>query len=254
MLGFSDIYRCMTDVSEMPGTTLADLGQLLSDYPYFHTARLLYLKKLSQSDRQDVFTSELQRISPGVADRKRLFSLVEGERYGLSLFDVYGHGTLKNDAFSLIDAFLADMQEAEGKDEAEGAVRVQPAAATDYFHAERQGEDAVTGSDTEVKLNHQNLIDSFIEEDAHRAPGSGLRLKPGGKNAAHTPAAKGKDASKPLFNTYFTETLARIYIKQKRYDKALQIIKNLSLKYPEKSIYFADQIRFLEKLIINSKK
>jgi hypothetical protein len=26
------------------------------------------------------------------------------------------------------------------------------------------------------------------------------------------------------------------------------------LKYPEKNVYFADQIRFLEKLIINTKK
>ena len=59
---------------------------------------------------------------------------------------------------------------------------------------------------------------------------------------------------KSLDDTYFTETLARIYVKQKRYDRALQIIKSLSLKYPEKNIYFADQIRFLEKLIINTKK
>ncbi len=52
---------------------------------------------------------------------------------------------------------------------------------------------------------------------------------------------------------FFTETLAKIYIKQHRYDKALKIIQQLSLKYPKKNRYFADQIRFLEKLIINSK-
>jgi hypothetical protein len=55
-------------------------------------------------------------------------------------------------------------------------------------------------------------------------------------------------------DSYFTETLARIYIKQRRYEKAMQIIQNLSLKYPEKNVYFADQIKFLEKLIINTKK
>jgi len=43
--------------------------------------------------------------------------------------------------------------------------------------------------------------------------------------------------------------LARIYVKQKRYDRALEIIKSLSLKYPEKNRYFADQIRYLEQLI-----
>ena len=52
---------------------------------------------------------------------------------------------------------------------------------------------------------------------------------------------------------YFTETLAKIYVKQQRYDKALEIIKKLNLKYPKKNTYFADQIRFLEKLIINAK-
>ena len=51
----------------------------------------------------------------------------------------------------------------------------------------------------------------------------------------------------------FTETLARIYIKQGQYSKALEIIKRLNLKYPKKNVYFADQIRFLEKLIINNK-
>jgi tetratricopeptide (TPR) repeat protein len=54
--------------------------------------------------------------------------------------------------------------------------------------------------------------------------------------------------------SYFTETLAKIYVKQQRYSKALEIIKKLYLKYPKKNVYFADQIRFLEKLIINNKQ
>jgi hypothetical protein len=48
--------------------------------------------------------------------------------------------------------------------------------------------------------------------------------------------------------------LARIYIKQGRYSKALEIIRRLSLENPKKNAYFADQIRFLEKLIVNSNK
>lgn len=53
--------------------------------------------------------------------------------------------------------------------------------------------------------------------------------------------------------SYFTETLAKIYVKQGKYSKAIEIIKKLNLKYPKKNVYFADQIRFLEKLIINTK-
>ena len=49
-----------------------------------------------------------------------------------------------------------------------------------------------------------------------------------------------------------TETLAKIYIKQRKYSRALEIIQSLYLQFPEKNAYFADQIRFLEKLIINN--
>ena len=45
-----------------------------------------------------------------------------------------------------------------------------------------------------------------------------------------------------------TETLARIYVEQKNYEKAIQAYKILSLKYPEKSGFFADQIKAVKKL------
>jgi hypothetical protein len=62
--------------------------------------------------------------------------------------------------------------------------------------------------------------------------------------------------SKPkLVNNYeapednlMTETLARIYLEQKNYDKALQSYRILSLKYPEKSSFFANQIKAVKEL------
>ncbi len=50
--------------------------------------------------------------------------------------------------------------------------------------------------------------------------------------------------------TLMTETLARVYLEQKKYDKAMQAFRILSLKYPEKSSFFADRIKaikFLQK-------
>ena len=46
-----------------------------------------------------------------------------------------------------------------------------------------------------------------------------------------------------------TETLAKVYLIQKNYSKAIKAYKILILKYPEKSGFFADQIRAIEKLI-----
>lgn len=49
----------------------------------------------------------------------------------------------------------------------------------------------------------------------------------------------------------FTETLANIYIKQKAYEKAILAYEKLSLKYPEKSTYFANQIKNIKKISNN---
>lgn len=44
-------------------------------------------------------------------------------------------------------------------------------------------------------------------------------------------------------NSYLmTETLARVYLEQKKYQKAIQAYEILILKYPEKSSFFADRI------------
>ena len=49
--------------------------------------------------------------------------------------------------------------------------------------------------------------------------------------------------------TFVTETLARVYLEQEHYEKAKLAYQNLSLKYPEKSSFFASQIELIEKLL-----
>ena len=55
-------------------------------------------------------------------------------------------------------------------------------------------------------------------------------------------------------DSLLSESLARIFIKQGRYERAHEIISGLRLKFPKKSAYFADQLRFLQKLIINQRR
>ncbi|MDC8003073.1 hypothetical protein POV27_03365 [Aureisphaera galaxeae] len=66
------------------------------------------------------------------------------------------------------------------------------------------------------------------------------------------PAKKNKNLAKPYTQApdqLMTETLAKVYLQQKNYKKAIQAYKILILKNPEKSGFFADQIRAIEKLI-----
>ncbi|MCX6307310.1 MAG: tetratricopeptide repeat protein, partial [Bacteroidia bacterium] len=107
-------------------------------------------------------------------------------------------------------------------------------------------------------MNGQDLIDQFLEKSANNDPQ--VRMKPVGVRPVDEVAFEEVAALEQMVSSFnlpedsFTDTLARIYLKQKRYDRALEIFKGLSLKYPEKNVYFADQIRFLEKLIHQLKK
>ena len=54
-------------------------------------------------------------------------------------------------------------------------------------------------------------------------------------------------------NSYLmTETLARVYLEQKKYQKAIQAYEILILKYPEKSSFFADRIKNIKILQQNN--
>jgi len=92
------------------------------------------------------------------------------------------------------------------------------------------------------KLQHQDLIDRFITENP--------RIKPVGTDTEPAESATVAEETN-VTDSIFTESLAKIYIKQKQYAKAIRIFEKLNLKYPEKSSYFADQIKFLKKLTEN---
>lgn len=70
-----------------------------------------------------------------------------------------------------------------------------------------------------------------------------------------------KNAPPPLANIerstqdtsyLMTETLARVYLEQKKYTKAIQAYEILILKYPEKSVFFADRISEIKLLQQNN--
>lgn len=88
-----------------------------------------------------------------------------------------------------------------------------------------------------------DLIDKFITENP--------KIKP---VAGHTPKPKLVNNEDDVSDSLMTETLARIYLEQNNYDKAIQSYKILSLKYPEKSPFFADQIKLIEELKDNNTK
>ena len=97
--------------------------------------------------------------------------------------------------------------------------------------------------ETEIKSNSENtildldkkkkaaLIDKFIESSPKIPP-----LRPTETIAIPSESNQSDEAY------LMTETLARVYLEQKKYKRAIQAYEILILKYPEKSSFFADRI------------
>jgi hypothetical protein len=97
----------------------------------------------------------------------------------------------------------------------------------------------------EDKNKKMSLIDSFLQ----KAPKG--KIKPLSKEATMTKNVDISAKSLEERDDLMTETLADIYIKQKHFFKAIEILERLSLKYPEKNIYFVRRIKELEEQINN---
>ena len=81
------------------------------------------------------------------------------------------------------------------------------------------------------------IIDKFIEAEP--------KISPVGKNKKSDSFEMEDHYSDQLM----TETLAKLLIKQKKYKKAMRAYKILSLKYPEKNVFFAEQIQEIKNLL-----
>jgi hypothetical protein len=244
-----DLVELINHPEQMDRDTLYELRSQLALHPYFQTVRLLMLQNLYLL-HDPAFDEELRRAAIYITDRRKLFNLVEAAHYQLRNTaqnqQPAANSTDENRTMALIDTFL-DSIPAEEPEEKKAKRRPTPKDATvDYVAYLLESEDNDLNENT-PQMQGQDLIDHFLQEEQGRILLNELKDE---EENVEAPAIE----EEPAEEEYFTETLARIYIKQGRYQKALDIIQRLSNNFPEKNAYFADQIRFLEKLIINNNK
>ena len=217
-----ELYSYLADPDRLTPETLPAVTQLYEAYPYCGVFALLYLYNLCIAE--DVrYPSELRRLAPILPDRERLFRLVESRR---PTAEATATTQAEPDPFALIDTYLEGAR-SSGEALPESLHLEGTPATNDYF----AGEESVA---QEAGLD--DLLPSLdMESKASPAPTSSSQ-------------SEGEDEEEGMLS----ESLSRIYIQQGHYDKALRIIRSLSLNYPEKSRFFADQIRFLERIIENN--
>lgn len=233
--------------------TLYELRTALARYPYSQTLRLLFLQNLYLL-HDSSFGDELRKAALYIGDRRVLYNLIEGEKIiapagkppvSPEETSVQQNADKEDTTIGLIDAFLEKMP-----DEDPLLSDLDYTADYSVYLLDETPLNADPVKETPPLQGH-NLIDGFIKKSSQEQV---VKQVPD-PDEEEKVTSKGPNLEYDVDNdeSFFTETLAKIYIKQKRYGKALEIIKKLSLKYPKKNAYFADQIRFLELLIINAK-
>jgi tetratricopeptide (TPR) repeat protein len=235
----SDFLKIMENYGSIDSGTTTEIGEIVALFPYFHTAHLLLLKGLhSNSDVR--LANQLKNSAIQIADREKLYNLLHstGEQF---LFDT---GKEEIPDLVLSDKSETEIDPAENLQDKKESIEnilenVPEINSLLELDLEKniadppQTEIIVTPQRTEPStLSPDDLIERFIINNPRIEPNREKKEMPV------------EDRSVPTYEEegFVTETLARIYISQGYYSKAIDIFEKLSLKYPEKNSYFATQI------------
>ena len=132
----------------------------------------------------------------------------------------------------------------------------------DDFYGERSGQTPDTGDTIRIFLSNFGSpgmagASATVPEEIPVVPAidyASTILAPASEPSAPAQATIESESEKSPEPAPLTESLVKILVKNGKYEEALQIIRELNLKNPEKSIYFADQMRFLRKVLISKSK
>ena len=241
------MQRHIIDYIRRPDTldddAIAQLQALTKEHPYFHVARILLLQALYRR-HDSAYDETLRRTAVLVPNREAIFRLTEEPHYTQAeerkRYEE-AEDTSTSRTVSLIDNFL------------EGQSPSTPAshpidAAQDYI-GYLLWQESLQGRkrQEDLPLNGGGIVEDFLENE----PGRIVLNESDDYEERQT--SESQMSQNDETGEILTEIMAGIYIKQGKYENAVKIIRQLSLKYPKKNRYFADQIRFLEKLILNNK-
>lgn len=252
-----DLVEIVQNPSLIDAEKIKELEAILEQYPYFQTAHFLLVKGLHNIGSIR-YTGQLKTAACYAGDRTKLFHLIR-KRTDIGTVKKAENSVLFEEEYQIIEdenvAKIQDLSDIPDDDLLEFDYsdslrfdyesipdKIQPQL-TDYFNAssDLSKTDSNDEQEQDLKKKSQNidLIDKFLKNSPKIAKNAGAESPTMIEDISEQSVAEGE---------FFSETLADIYVKQGNYAKAVSIYQKLSLKYPQKSIYFADQISKIEKL------
>ena len=253
------------------------LETIVNEFPFYQSARALYLKGLYNQESFR-YNYELKKTAAHTTDRSVLFDFITSDNFKIFQQEVY-------------DKYQAEIQsiivsDFEYVEEQNRPVNINSISKTTtstetYFVSEQQETNKEVEAALEIGKPFQfdkNETHSFSEwlqlakiapivrEEAEKQINVSselekkfdliekfIELNPKisqAKDTTSIPINIAKSNETP--SSIMTETLAQIYLEQKKYSKAIQAYEILILKYPEKSSFFADRIKNIKILQQNN--
>ena len=219
----SDFFSILKKPASVNTSHIAELKEMIAFYPYFVQPKVLLAKVLHASN--SIHSQKyIDKVAFYYSDHRWLYYYLYPEKTINT--EIYRHDRIPKFAGNYFD--LLQITEAEGGDSKQSLKNL----------AER------------LKIAREEVLnkDEKLIINAEQSPQI--------RNNVHIPTPDYFKVSDDQgdFDPEITEENAKKLIREKEYLKAIEILKKLNLINPKKSIYFADQIRFLEKVLINSKK
>ena len=218
----------------------AELKNVIQQYPYFQSARALQLKTL-KSQHSFKYNNELKNTAAYTTDRTVLFDFITSETFK-------ENSTVKEEKIRLREIILPKKKAKEIPKIKEELSIGKPLSFSKQESFSFNQWMQLSSKNTIIRetapvpkeiipaksLVKKDIIDRFIASSP-KIP------RPSKTNPTEIKLVKSNKKSQLA-----TETLAKVYLEQKKYDSAIQAYKILSLKYPEKSGFFADQIKRIQ--------
>lgn len=217
-------------------TTLTLLNNFLGDTPAPLQRRRIkadpstdYMAYLSQNDESSAENADFSGNTMasgdvlGTDNGQRMEQLIDG------FITSYQNGIQLSENPSVPEDILIDPEETD---------------ATDYVYDTKETSEAEA---PETAL-YTRVVAMVSEPSASTSATSATASAPSTPSAEPESTSTSSSAEAGL-----TETLANIYIKQQKYDRALEVMAKMQSSSTKGNPYLADQVRFLQKLAINSR-
>jgi len=201
-------------------TQVDDLKELVDRYPYFTAARLFYTKALQRSNSIH-FTANISKTALYSSNRRKFYYFIYPEKKITTESAKFERQSkTSGNYFDMIDAL-----ESEGGDTKQSLRNL----AEKLKEARAIVVKSSVQNKSEIQKNVSNKTSSEIKKNIQRMNSETISFE-------------------------ISEENAKKLIVERKYSEAIVILRALNLNNPKKSVYFADQIRFLEKVISNTKK